>query len=41
MTMEKDIVNAKETPVTTNNEGNEDDIVPLELVDEGEIKIPR
>ena len=34
--MEKDIVKAIETARPTNNEDNEDDIVPVELIDEEE-----
>ena len=33
---EKDVVEAIETAVPTNNEGNEDYVVPVELADENE-----
>ena len=34
--MEKDIVEAIETSASTNNEGKEDNIIPVEHVDEDE-----
>ena len=36
MTMERDVIDAIETTTPTNNERNEDNIFPVELVDEVE-----
>ena len=36
LTMENDIDEAIETAASTNNEGNEEDSIPVELVDEEE-----
>ena len=35
-TMENDIDKAIETATSTNNEGNEEDIIPVELIDKEE-----